>query len=87
MASNSAKVTVPSDSGGKGDGDRSSRRLSGVNPDTDFPPCQEFQPPTMLPTYASVIGRLRYLTLGGKWNMESKQAVREVSKEIYCKLQ
>ena len=65
-----------------------SRRLSGepvLDADLDFPVSKTFQPPTQLPTYKSVLGRLRFLSSGGKRNMSSMDAAREVSKEIYCK--
>ena len=67
-----------------------SRRQSGepvADPEEHFPTCRKFTPPTQLPTYRGVIGRIRYLTSGGKHNMSIKEAVREVSKEIetsYC---
>ena len=67
-----------------------SRRQSGepvADPDEHFPACRRFIPPTQLPSYRGVIGRIRCLTAGGKQNMSTKEAVREVSKEIetsYC---
>ena len=67
-----------------------SRRQSGepvADPDKHFPACRRFIPPTQLPSYRGVSGRIRCLTAGGKQNMSTKEAVREVSKEIetsYC---
>ena len=45
---------------------RKSRRQAGeiIWDDEHFPPCSKFQPPTKLPTISSVIGRVRYLTMG-----------------------
>ena len=67
---------------------KKSRRISGeevLDVDQNFPVLQRFQPPHQLPTKRSVIGRVRSLTLGGKKNMNYKEAVREVAKEVYCK--
>ena len=69
---------------------KKSRRQSGEPVDTaddHFPNCRRFNPHTQLPSYKSVVGRIRYLTSGGKGVMSSKMAIREVCKEIeinYC---
>ena len=49
-------------------GRKRSRRQSGepVWEADHFPANAKFQPPTKLPTFKSVIGRVRYLTQGGK---------------------
>ena len=69
---------------------KKSKRQSGepvADPDEHFPACRTFVPSTQLPSYRGVIGRIRYLTLNRKHNMSTKEAVREVCKEIetsYC---
>ena len=71
----------------EGNSSKTSRRLSGDPPlhlpdDDAFPLLAQFNPPTKLPTKASVIGQLRYLSGGGKRNMTRAQAVIEVAKEV-----
>ena len=65
-----------------------SKRLSGEPPldeDFHFPPLKVFNPPDKLPTYASIIGRLRMLAGGGKSNMPINKAIAEVAKEVESK--
>ena len=62
------------------------RHQSGdINPDVEFPVLDQFQRPTQLPTYKSVIGVLQSLTAGGKVNCSHDEAVREVAKQLYAK--
>ena len=62
------------------------RHQSGdINPDVEFPVLDQFQRPTQLPTYKSVIGVLQSLTAGGKVNRSHDEAVREVAKQLYAK--
>ena len=68
--------------------ERWSKRQSGEpvwDADENFPPFDKFQPPTKLPSIRSVIGRLRNLTSGGKYNMSFERASRETAKEIFSK--
>ena len=57
---------------------KKSRRQSGeiIWEDDHFPPCQKFQPPTKLPTIKSVVGRVRYLTKGGKHQEKKDMALK-----------
>ena len=67
---------------------RKSKRLSGeqmISIEESYPACEKFQPPAKLPNLKSVLGRMRHLCGGGKRNMQVKQAVDEVAKEVYCK--
>ena len=66
---------------------KKSRRQSGeIIWDSDhFPACSKFQPPTKLPTIKSVVGRVRFLTMGGKHQMQRNTAVKQVALEIECK--
>ena len=75
---------------GGSSGAKKSRRLSGepaLEEDLHFPLLDHFNPPDKLPNIASVIGRVRKLTGGGKGlSMMSKdKAVQEVTKEIESK--
>ena len=66
---------------------KKSRRISGelaLHVDY-FPVLLKFNPPDKLPTYASVIGRMRSLCAGGKSNMSKDNAAVEVAKEVMCK--
>ena len=69
--------------GGSSEG-KKSRRLSGEPAlhEDHFPPLTQFNPPDKLPSMASVIGRLRNLSGGGRSNMISHKAVLEVAKEV-----
>lgn len=61
------------------------RRHSGepvADSEEHFPTCKRFTPPTQLSTFKGIIGRIRYLTSGGKNNKAKREAIREVSKEI-----
>ena len=62
-----------------------SRRALGeiftVDMDNDF----LLEPPTKRHTTKSVIGMMRNLTLGGKYNMSTRYVAREVAKEVYSK--
>ena len=72
---------------GSSEGKRS-RRLSGepaLQDDIHFPPLSKFNPPDKLPTIASIIGRLRMLSGGGRNNMPANKAVLEVAKEVESK--
>ena len=65
-----------------------SRRLSGepcLEENVNFPPLEKFSPPDKLPTNASILGRIRYLSGGGKRNMLADQAMIEVAKEVEAK--
>ena len=66
---------------------KKSRRLSGEPAlhEDHFPPLTQFNPPDKLPSMASVIGRLRNLSGGGRSNMSSHKAVLEVAKEVEAK--
>ena len=67
-------------------GKKSKRQAGEVLWDSDhFPPCSKFQPPTKLPTIKSVVGRVRFLTKGGKQQMQKEMAVKQVALEIECK--
>ena len=69
-------------------GSKRSKRLSGEPPldeDFHFPPLKAFNPPDKLPSNASIIGRLRMLSGGGKQNMPIKKAMVEVAKEVESK--
>ena len=64
------------------------RRLSGepcLEENINFPPLERFNPPDKLPTYASIVGRIRYLSGGGKRNMPADKAIVEVAKEVEAK--
>ena len=64
------------------------RRLSGepaLEEDLHLPPLTKFNPPEKLPSTASVIGRMRMLSGGGKSNMSREMAVKEVTKEVDAK--
>ena len=66
---------------------KKSRRLSGepaLHVD-HFPLLLKFDPPDKLPTFASVIGRMRSLCAGGKNNMTKDNAAVEAAKEVMCK--
>ena len=64
---------------------RSRRALGEIDMDNDFPPCAIFQSSTKLHTTKSLIGMMRNLTLGRKYNMSTKYVAREVAKEVYSK--
>ena len=68
-------------------GRKRSRRQSGepVWEADHFPANAKFQPPTKLPTFKSVIGRVRYLTQGGKHQMKRDQAIKQVALEVESK--
>ena len=44
-----------------------------------------FQPPTKLPTLRSVVGRVRFLTAGGKHQMSRDTAIKQVALEVESK--
>ena len=77
------------DPGGPGPSDpKRSRRQSGepaLQEDLHFPPIPKFNPPDKLPTLASVIGRIRMLSGGGKHNLDIKSAIVQVTKEVESK--
>ena len=58
---------------------------AGIDPDILFPVTTAFTPRSQLPTYKSVLGLLQYYTSGGRENKAHKDAVREVSKQIFAK--
>ena len=61
---------------------RSKRQAGEIVWDADhFPPSSKFQPPTKLPTTKSVIGRFRFLTMGGKHQMKREVAISQVALE------
>ena len=67
---------------------KKSRRLSGepcLDEEVNFPCLEKFNPPDKLPAVASVLGRIRFLSSGGKKNMPIDQAIVEVSKEVEAK--
>ena len=66
---------------------KKSRRLSGEPAlhDDHFPPLSKFHPPDKLPSLASIIGRVRMLSGGGKKNLSTDKAVLEVAKEVESK--
>ena len=64
---------------------RASLGAGGVDPHVMFPVMSHFQPRTQLPTYKSIIGKLRHLTSGGAANMAHSAAVKEVAKLIWLK--
>ena len=72
---------------GQGQARKRSRRQSG-EPAWEFdhfPPSPKFQPPSKLPTVSSVVGRVRYLTQGGKYQMRKEDANKQVALEIESK--
>ena len=68
-------------------GRKRSRRQSGepVWEADHFPANAKFQPPTKLPTFKSVIGRVRYLTQGGAYQMQRDMAIKQVALEVESK--
>ena len=67
--------------------DRKSRRQAGeiIWESDHFPPVAKFQPPTKLPTLYSVIGRVIYLTQGGKNQLPREKAVKQLALEVESK--
>ena len=59
--------------------------MPALDENVHFPPLRTFNPPDKLPTYASVVGRLRWLSGGRKNNMPINQAIVEVAKEVESK--
>ena len=51
----------------------------------NFPPLEKFDPPDKLTTSASIVGRIRYLSGGGKRNLAADKAIVEVSEEVEAK--
>ena len=66
---------------------KKSRRQSGeiIWESDHFPPCSKFQPPSKLPTIKSVVGRVRYLTMGGKHQERKDMAIKQVAMEVESK--
>ena len=81
---NNSDEPVSSD---QGQARKTSRRQSG-EPAWEFdhfPPSAKFQPPSKLPTVTSVVGRVRHLTQGGKYQMKREDASKQVALEIESK--
>ena len=81
---NNSDEPVTSD---QGQARKKSRRQSG-EPAWEFdhfPPSAKFQPPSKLPTVNSVVGRVRHLTQGGKYQMKREDASKQVALEIESK--
>lgn len=56
-----------------------------LDADINFPALERFLPATQLPTLGSIIGRLRYLSSGGKRNWSHDQAILQVTVEVESK--
>ena len=50
-----------------------------------FPLLERFNPPEKLPSYCSIIARMRMLSAGGRSQMTSDKAAVEVAKEVIYK--